>query len=106
MCFGSGTPIKTLINGTQLFVARKDGSIQVMSILDGAIIKDIKVYTPEENNNNNSVKKSLKVDRNKKIEHFIGLNAQDGIIYSATDMGRFFVINANVILIKLNNIKI
>jgi len=92
MCTNTGNPIKTQINGAQFSVARKDGSIQVMSVLDGAIICDIKVYTPITVDK----KKSLKVtSNNKKAEQFVGINCHDGIIYACTDMGRFYVIDAN-----------
>ncbi|OUM60874.1 hypothetical protein PIROE2DRAFT_13284 [Piromyces sp. E2] len=92
MCMNTGKDIKTPINGAQFSVARKDGSIQVMSVLDGAIICDIKVYTPVVIDK----KKSLKVtSNNKKAEQFVGINCHDGIIYACTDMGKFYVIDAN-----------
>jgi len=92
MCMNTGKEIKTPINGAQFSVARKDGSIQVMSVLDGAIIRDIKVYTPKTPTNDK--KKSLKVTSNLKGEQFIGVNCHDGTIYACTDTGKFFIIDA------------
>jgi len=45
-----------------------------MSVIDGAIIRDVKVYTPASIDK----KKSLKVTSNKKGEQFIGVNCHDG----------------------------
>lgn len=92
MCINTGKPINTVINGTQFSVARKDGSVQVMSTLDGSIIKDIKVYTPATIDN----KKSRKISNNLKAEQFIGINCHDGIIYACTDLGKLFIIDTNV----------
>jgi ribosome biogenesis protein NSA1 len=91
MCMNTGKEIKTPIGGAQSSVARKDGSIQIMSVIDGAIIRDVKVYTPASIDK----KKSLKVTSNKKGEQFIGVNCHDGIIYACTDLGKFFIIDAN-----------
>ncbi|ORX58625.1 WD40 repeat-like protein [Piromyces finnis] len=92
MCMNTGKSIKTPINGAQFSVARKDGSVQVMSVIDGAIISDVKVYTPAVVDK----KKSLKVtSNNKKSEQFVGINCHDGIIYACTDMGKFYIIDAN-----------
>ena len=36
-----------------------DGSIQIMSVIDGAIIRDVKVYTPASIDNTHDLNRSI-----------------------------------------------
>lgn len=75
-----------------------------MSVVDGAIIKDIKVYTPATIDK----KKSLKVTNSKKGEQFIGINCIDGyeIIIYIYIINIFYFINVLYILIIFFQIKL